>query len=180
MSTAIFGRGQPWTEEDYLALGETPDRVELLDGSLLVSPNPSLRHQHIRVEIERALGGGALHALGVINVRLRPNRIAIPDLVLTGPVDFDAPVINADAVHLVGEVLSPNSAATDEVLKMHYYAAAGIPWYLLVEQETGALHLYRLSGDTYVEHSSARPGAVLVLKDPVEAAIRPEDLLPPG
>jgi Uma2 family endonuclease len=61
-----------------------------------------------------------------------------------------------------------------------YHAAAGIPWYLLVEQETGALHLYRLSGNHYVEHSVTQAGQVLRLTDPVEAAIAPEDLLPPG
>ena len=50
---------------------------------------------------------------------------------------------------------------------MHYYAAAGIPWYLLVEQETGTLHLYRLDGDSYLEHSVTKPGDVLTLTEPV-------------
>ena len=56
-------------------------------------------------------------------------------------------------MQLVCEIISPSNAATDKVLKMHYYAAAGIEWYLLVEQETGALHLYRRQGGHYVEQS---------------------------
>ncbi|MFJ8688130.1 Uma2 family endonuclease [Micromonospora wenchangensis] len=74
-------------------------------------------------------------------------------------------------MHLVCEIISPSNASTDKVLKMHYYAAAGIGWYLLVEQETGALRL-----DT--EHSATRRGEALRLLAPVQATIRPEDLLP--
>jgi hypothetical protein len=62
---------------------------------------------------------------------------------------------------------------------MHYYATAGIPWYLLVEQETGAIHLNELVGNHYVERSVTRPGEVLRLTEPVDVTIYPADLLPP-
>jgi hypothetical protein len=74
--------------------------------------------------------------------------------------------------------VTPSSAAADKILKMHFYAAAGIPWYLLVEQDTGSLHLYRLAGERYVEHSVTSAGGTLRLAEPFEASIRPEDLLP--
>ena len=60
----------------------------------------------------------------------------MPDLVVTGPIDFDEPMVDAVSVRLVVEVVSPVSAFVDHTLKMHGYAAAGIPWYLLVEQGT--------------------------------------------
>ncbi|MEO7194502.1 MAG: hypothetical protein ABIZ05_06715 [Pseudonocardiaceae bacterium] len=34
----------PWTERDYLALSADGRRIELLDGSLLVSPSAGYRH----------------------------------------------------------------------------------------------------------------------------------------
>jgi Uma2 family endonuclease len=114
-----------------------------------------------------------------VNVRLKPGRITIPDLAVTEPIDFDEPVVEAESVRLVCEIVSPSNASADKVLKMHYYAAAGIPWYLLVEQETGALHLYQLAGQRYQEHSVTLPGQVLHLTDPVDVSIAPEALLPP-
>jgi Uma2 family endonuclease len=114
-----------------------------------------------------------------VNVRLQPGRIPIPDLAVIEPIDFDKLVVDAESVQLVCEIVSPSNASADKVLKMHYYAAAGIPWYLLVEQETGALHLYGLAGDKYTERSVTQVGDVLHLTDPIEATISPEDLLPP-
>lgn len=182
MTAAVFGHGGPWTEEEYLALGETPERVELFDGSLFVTPAPTPRHQNISGELRAALRGAAraagLHVLEAVNVRLRPGRMPIPDLVITGDIDFDELVIDASAVKMVCEIISPSNASADKVLKMHYYANAGIGWYLLVEQDTGALHLYRLNGTHYVEHSVTKPGETLHLTEPVIADIRPEELLP--
>jgi Uma2 family endonuclease len=184
MTSAIFSDGRPMSEQQFLALGETPERIELFDGSLYVTPAPTPRHQYISGELFVALRRAARHAgltaLEAVNVRLRPDRIPIPDLVLMSGIDFDESIIDASAVRLVCEVISPSNAATDKVLRMHYYAVAGIPWYLLVEQDTGTLRLFELSGDKYVEHSSAKVGQTLEMTAPISVVIDPRDLLPPS
>jgi len=171
------------TEQEFLALGETSERVELFDGSLYVTPAPTPRHQHISSELKFALRAAArtagLYIHEAVNVRLQPNRIPIPDLVITRKIDFNELVIDAESVVLVCEIVSPSNASADKVLKMHYYAAAGIPWYLLIEQETGALHLYEIAGRHYAERSVTKVGNVLHLTEPLDAVISPEDLLPP-
>ncbi|MEH0823382.1 MULTISPECIES: Uma2 family endonuclease [unclassified Micromonospora] len=181
MTAAVFGHEGPWTEEEYLALGETQQRVELFDGSLHVTPAPTPRHQRISRKfgniLEAAAETAGLELLESVNVRLRPGRIPIPDLVITGPVDLDELMIEATDVRLICEIISPSNAATDKVLKMHYYAAAGIEWYLLVEQETGGLRLFRRRGRNYVEHLTVKRGETLTLTEPVHATIRPEDLV---
>jgi Uma2 family endonuclease len=179
MTSAIFGRGRAVTEEEFLALDEVSERVELFDWSLNVTPAPTPRHQLISRRLANALDTGTadLHVLEAVNVRLREGRIPIPDLVITTMINLDDSVIEADSVRLVCEIVSPSNAATDKVLKMHYYATAGIPWYLLVEQDTGALHLYELTGSHYVERSVTKPGDTLRLTDPVEVTIFPADLL---
>lgn len=55
MSVAVLEHAGPWTEREYLALGETLNRIELIDGGLWVSP-----------------------AYEAINVRLATDRIVIP------------------------------------------------------------------------------------------------------
>jgi Uma2 family endonuclease len=182
MTSAIFDRGTPVTEEEFFALGETSKRIELFDGSLYVTPAPTPRHQVISRNLANALDPGALAAgltvMEAVNVRLQPGRIPIPDLVVTTDVDLDVLVIDAEAVLLVCEIVSPSNASADKVLKMHYYATAGIPWYLLVEQETQALHLYELAAGGYGEHSVTKPGEVLHLNEPIVATIVPDDLVP--
>ncbi|MEU8229394.1 Uma2 family endonuclease [Actinoplanes sp. NPDC048967] len=183
MTSVIMGQGTPVTEEEFFALGETSRRIELFDGSLFVTPARTPQHQHISSELAFALRTAArkagLYVHEAVNVRLLPGRIPIPDVAVTEKINFKELVIDAEAVRLICEIVSPSNASADKVLKMHYYAAAGIPWYLLVEQESATLHLYQLRGDHYVEHSVTRPGEVLHLEEPVTADLVPEDLLPP-
>jgi Uma2 family endonuclease len=181
MSVAIFEHPEPWTEEEYLALGETSDRIELFDGSLLVSPAPTIRHQNICARLLKALEPAAeasgLAVYLAINVRLRPGRIPIPDLVIAHPVDEDALVLDARRAVLLGEVTS-SDPGIDRIIKMNYYADAGVPWYLVVEPKVPTVHLYRLDADHYVEESSARPGQILRFTAPVVTDLDPAVLLP--
>ena len=182
MTSAIFSDGRPMSEEEFLAIGETPERIELFDGSLHVTPAPTFRHQRIAGRLfgilDRATENSGLEAHQAINLRLQPGRVPIPDLAVTTELDPDGSIADAAAVLLVCEITSPSNAATDRVLKMHYYAAAGVPWYLLIEQDSCALALHHLVDGTYVLDSLVPPGKVLELVEPVVVTIDPEELLP--
>jgi hypothetical protein len=55
----------------------------------------------------------------------------------------------------------PVSASFDRVLKKHGYAAAGIPWYLLVEQDNRSRRGHRFVGGRYVEQPLAQVESLL-------------------
>jgi Uma2 family endonuclease len=183
VSVAVTGHLGPWNEADYLALGETPDRIELVDGGLWVSPAPSKPHQNLSFGLMAVLHPAAraagLRAYEAINVRLGTDRIVIPDVVVAD-TDPEGAVTDASEVVLVCEIVSPGNAANDRVWKMQPYAAARIGWYLLVERNAAdalTLRLFRLAGDHFVEHSVIRDGEVLASEKPFAFSVDPRVLL---
>ncbi|MEU4162281.1 Uma2 family endonuclease [Actinoplanes sp. NPDC026670] len=184
MTTALLHlENHYWTESEYLAIGETPERIELFNGSLVVIPTPTNGHQYIvaslLVELYHAVRSAGLYSFPGAGIRLDPGHIRIPDFLITTEINFDDRVTDASAVQLICEVVSPSNASADTVQKMRYYAEAGIPWYLLIDPRSETFHLFRLDGDRYTEHAKAAPGELLELTEPVVATIDPADLLPP-
>jgi Uma2 family endonuclease len=172
MTVAVLRHEGPWTEEDYFRLGETPDRIELFDGSLVVSPAPSMPHQELSWQLAYAFRPAAKAAgwrvFEAVNVRLQRGRVAIPDVVV-GETDGNGLVLEASDVRLICEIISPSNAAHDKVLKMQLCAAAAIPWYLIAEQdspESVTLRLFELRGRHYGEYGAAVPGETLRLTGP--------------
>ena len=183
MSVSVLEHPGPWSEDEFFALGETQSRVELIDGSLWVSPTPTKRHQDIvsllTIELYHAARRSGLRLLQDVNLRLADGRIVEPDIVIAD-TDITGLTVEAAEAKLVIEVVSPSNAATDRLLKPQLYAAAQIGWYLLVEQpkDSVELHLQRLDGDHYVPHAVARPGDVLAREEPFPYRIDVASLRP--
>ncbi len=160
MTSALIGRSlpleaMPMTEVDYLQLGESSAVSELWDGNALTCPRDTPRHQMILSALANALRAGRadLNVITGVPVRLAPGRIAVPDLIIAGTIDPDAPLVEATSVRLVCEITSGSSATVDWTLKMHAYAQARIPCYLVAEPDRGLLHSNMLSPQGYVEQS---------------------------
>ena len=75
------------SEEEFLALPETMERVELLDGEVIVAPSPTARHQTLLVRLATRLQSwvetsehGAFVGLSPLDVRFAPGRILQPDV----------------------------------------------------------------------------------------------------
>lgn len=182
MATVVLDHAGSWSEADYLALSQTRERIELLDGSLLVTPAPSSDHQQVARRLANLLEAAApaeLEVVEAVNLRVGPSKYLIPDLLITrrlGTVE----IYQAEDVLLVAEVVSPSTTTSDRLIKPQLYATAGIPWFLRVElavPQPPGLWLHRLAAGTYTQHAQTSAGSTLTLTEPVQATIEPGMLL---
>jgi Uma2 family endonuclease len=121
------------SEQEFLSLPETLDKVELIDGEVIVSPSPSYFHQEVVGRLAALLRDWAeaqLRAVTVgqapLDVRFSVGRILQPDLFVLFariPIEHEGPI---DLVpELCIEVLS-NHPNYDRLAKRLVYAEAGV------------------------------------------------------
>jgi Uma2 family endonuclease len=129
------------TADEFLALGESIDRYELVDGVVCMSPSPTYRHQKIITDIAAQIAG-FLHGSPIgevaveIDVRLKGDLVYRPDVVYLSKEKAarcgDAITVAPD---VVVEVISPDSRRYESETKRRDYEAAGVGEYWLIDPD---------------------------------------------
>jgi Uma2 family endonuclease len=181
MSAEAFGRYFPAvvTLDDLAAMNAADrfgHRYELSpEGALSVMPPPDSEHAAIASRLFAWLvlaGWPAERLLQAVGVRI-PGSDGdggrIPDLtVWARPQPRSVWLALADLL-LVVEIVSPGSAAMDEVVKLREYASAGIPRYWLVERDTAqTVTMHVLGTDKIYELAAKMPLAWLLQTAPAD------------
>jgi Uma2 family endonuclease len=135
------------TAEEYDRMPEEIcRRIEIVDGSIIVSPSATPRHNRIARLLANSLEAAAPAPWQVTtDVDLRLSDIPLhnrrPDvLVFSG--DPDELPVRPPQVLLAVEIMSKGSVNADRVDKPAEYAVAGIPHYWRIEQKNTGLVAY--------------------------------------
>jgi Uma2 family endonuclease len=175
---------EPWTAQ--LALDLLPEtngpKVEVLSGSVIVTPHAGIDHQSVERELSYLLHRAARRAgfwvYPEVNI-VSGQDLFIPDLAVlksSGGGQLAMPI--SEAV-LLGEIVSKGNRRKDVVERPREYAAAGVPFFLRVDlrNRVPAMALYQLTDGEYRPVSAAAAGTTFSMKEPFEFAIDPAELL---
>lgn len=172
--------GQPLTRDDLDAMPDDGHRYELVDGTLIVTPAPSFRHQGVVGELHlllRHVCPPDFHVLfAPFDVALTQDTVLQPDLLVARRAAFTARDLPA-APLLVIEVLSPSTRHVDRGLKLARYETAGCPSYWVVDPDEPALTVWELVGQEYECRARVTGRERYTSSVPYEVSIVPAELL---
>lgn len=173
-------RGEPFVRADLDLMPDDGRRYELIDGSLVVTPAPSLRHQVVAGQLHLRLAAACPQELLVLfapfDVTLDDRSVLQPDLLVAPRSAFTAGDLPA-APLLVVEVLSPSTRHIDLGLKKSRYETAGTPAYWVVDPAGPSITVWHLVDGVYVEQGRASGDEELTLDRPFPVTVRPRDLI---
>jgi Uma2 family endonuclease len=170
------------TLEDLWAIPEAERFHELIGGELVEKAAPSGEHGDAQAGVVGALRGpfhrgpgrggpGGWWIATEVEVLLFETDVVRPDIVgwrrehcPERPIGFPIKV----RPDWICEVVSPNEARRDTVVKLRLYARAGIPHYWIVDPRDSTLTVMRWSADGYITRLRAERGEV-VRAEPFEA-----------
>src|SRR5699024_2011909 len=144
------------TRVDMDAMPDDGHRYELIDGSLVVTPAPTPRHQRAVARLLVVLHSTCPDNLDVLTApldeALASDTVVQPDLLVAPRTAFterDLPTAPLLAV----EVLSPSTRNVDLALKHARYAEAGCPTYWIVDPDIPSLTVFELAHGQYTERA---------------------------
>jgi Uma2 family endonuclease len=186
MSGGAVAHPDPWTVEDLYALPDDGMRHELLDGTLLVTPPPSVTHQVAAYRIRQLLADAAPQDVEVVEgvgVAV-PSGLLIPDVVVAraAAVHAGPRQLESNDVLAVVEIVSPSSHAADRRWKPQAYAEAGIDvfWRVELEAQGGPeVTAYARSGSGWTEVTRVTAEKTATIEAPFPVRITPARLVGP-
>lgn len=173
-------RGQAYTRADLETMPDDGHRYELVDGTLVVTPAPSPRHQIAVVNLVLVLSPACADELRVLtaplDVALATDTVLQPDVLVARRSDLterDLPTAPVLAI----EVLSPSTRRVDLTLKRSRYEAAGCPSYWVVDPDQPSVTVWELRDESYVEVAHVEGDEVLEVTRPFPVVLAAAQLL---
>ncbi|MGW5188410.1 Uma2 family endonuclease [Kribbella sp. NPDC004138] len=170
----------PLTRADLARMPDDGHRYELIDGVLLVTPAPAIRHQIIASNLndilKQACPAELLVLFAPVDVVLATDTVLQPDLVVAAREDFgehDLPVAPLLAV----EVLSPSTRRFDLMVKFSRLEAAGCQAYWVVDPDTPSLIAWELQDGAFVQVAKVTGDEAARLTSPYDVTVVPADLI---
>lgn len=171
----------PFTVHDLEGMPDDGRRYEIIDGELLVSPAPGLRHQEMVLRLYRVLDDACPADLFVVAapfaVRTDPHNEVQPDVLVARFDEFtdrELPVAPVLAV----EVLSRSGRLIDLNLKRAAYERMGTTCYWVLDPEVPDLLALELdAGGRYVEVARVTEDETLEARQPFAVRVVPTELL---
>lgn len=180
MTVPSFAHGDRLTRRDLEAITDERHRYELVDGTLLVSPSPRPLHQRVVARLLAALSPVCPADCEVlpapVDVVLDEFTVMIPDVVVGRRETFTERALVGVPV-LAVEVVSPSSRYIDRHLKPARLAAAGCPFYWVIEPNEPTLSCFRLEGTEYVLDAEVTGDEIAHLEVPYRLDLSPVDLV---
>lgn len=178
MTTLPWGR--ELTRDDLDALPDDGHRHELLDGVLIMSPAPSLRHQTVLAELNDVLRRSCPPDLRVLfapfDVVLARNTVLEPDLLVAARSAFTDRDLPGPPL-LAVEILSPSTRRFDLLLKKARLEAAGCPSYWVIDPDEPSILAWDLVDGTYAETAKAHGDEIFRVTAPFALELVPNDLV---
>ncbi|MEM9340023.1 MAG: Uma2 family endonuclease [Bacteroidota bacterium] len=145
MEVATIDRSREWTVNDYLKLEEGL-LAQLIDGSLIMSPAPSINHQRVIGKLFKILDGlsSGEAILSPVDLYLNNQNVLQPDLVF---ISNEKKAIITDrgiegVPDLIVEVISPSNSFIDRNTKKRKYLQFGVTEYWIIDPANKTLEVY--------------------------------------
>ncbi len=155
------------TAAEFLALPETMQPMQLIEGEIIVSPSPTLFHQMLAFIVAKALEHmipDGMVFLAPVDLRLDDSNVTQPDVVWVAAEGRCQLLYTymQGTPELIIEILSPGTAKIDRTRKFRLYERHGVSEYWLMDPSARLVEVFTLTEGKYSRYQQFASDETLV------------------